>query len=101
VVAPVKTSRRRRSILAASVRAGGVLVVVVALEGVEDGGVVPVTAAEEAASGRRAVCGGTMGRGLSVRGECWGCQTVVYVTELGPHCCVCDICGDEVAVGVV
>jgi hypothetical protein len=101
VVALGKTSRRRRSILAASVRAGGVLVVVVALKGVEDGGIVPVAAAEEAASGGRAVCWGTMGRGLSLRGEYGGCHTVVYVTELGPHCCVCDIRGDEVAVGVV
>jgi hypothetical protein len=58
VVALGKTSRRRRSILAASVRVGGVLVVVVALEGVEYGGIVPVAAAEEAASGGRAVCGG-------------------------------------------
>jgi hypothetical protein len=30
-----------------------------------------------------------------------GCHKVVYVTELGPHCCVCDIRGDQVAVGVV
>jgi hypothetical protein len=93
VVALGKTSRRRRSILAASVRASGVLVIVVALEGGEDGDVVPIAAAEEAASGGRAVCGGTMRRGLSVRGECgvvirWSmsrnwARTVACVTSVG------------------